>query len=106
MSSIFTRELCELREFSNRDSRLNPVHVFIGLEGPEMNKITYLCVVAFVTTQISVSNIWAFDVNISKEEFAQIINQVAGNKTVRIEGGIARLFDEDGEWSIFGANQR
>lgn len=71
-----------------------------------MKKIAYLYVVAFVIAQISVSNAWAVDGNISKEEFARIIKQVAGNKTVRIEGGTARLFDEDGEWSIFGANQK
>lgn len=82
------------------------MHVFIRPERSKMNNMVRLFVLTCGMATSLGCNASAVDGTIPQEEFEQIIKQIAGNKKVKVEGTTARLFDEDGEWSIFGANQK
>ena len=71
-----------------------------------MKNLVCLFVVTYLSATLIACNAWGVGSNISQEEFEQIIKQVAEGKRVIIEGRSARLFDVDGEWGIFGANQK
>ena len=82
------------------------MHAFIRPERSKMNNMARLFVLTCGIATTLGCNSSAVDGTIPQEEFEQIITLIAGDKKVRIEGTTARLFDEDGEWSIFGANQK
>lgn len=55
---------------------------------------------------VSIGAAQAADADVSKGEFLETIMKISGDKRIKIEEGTARLIDNDGEWSIFGANQK
>lgn len=71
-----------------------------------MNITATLAVMIFAIIVVSIGAVQGADVNVSKEEFSEVIMKISGNNKVKIEEGTAQLIDDDGEWSVFGAGQK
>ena len=71
-----------------------------------MKKKSILIIAVFAIAHASIGAAQVADENVSKDKVLDTIMKMSGDKRVKIKEGTARLTDNEGEWSIFGASQK